>query len=64
METKRVACRKIEIKTELVNEGFVKTPIEPRKPAISFREAEAGAEAGRIKYFEAEAQAESIKNSI
>ena len=52
------------MKTELVNEGFVKTPIEPRKQDIRFREAETEAEAGSMKYFEAEAEAESINNSI
>ena len=47
-----------------MNEGFIKTPIELRKPDKKFREAEAEAEAGRKKYYEAEAEAESIKNSI
>ena len=43
-----------------MNDGFIKTPIEPRKPDPKFREAEAEAEASRRKYYEAEA----IKNGI
>ena len=30
-----------------MNEGFIKTPIEPRKPDTKFQEAEAEAEASR-----------------
>ena len=45
-----------------MNEGFIKTSMEPRKPGTKFREAEAEAEAGRKNYYEAEA--ESTKNSI
>ena len=58
------ACRQIEIEAKFMNEGFIKTPIEPRKPGTKFREAKAEAEAGRKNYYEAEAEAESIKNSI
>ena len=47
-----------------MNQGFIKTPIEPRKPDTKFREAEAEAEAGRKKYYEAEGEVESIKNII
>ena len=47
-----------------MNEGFIKTSIEPRKPDAKFREDEIEAEAGRKKYYEAEAEAESIKNRI
>ena len=45
-----------------MNEGFMKTPIEPREPDTKIRKAETEAEASRKKYCEAEA--ESIKNSI
>ena len=54
----------IEIETKFVNEGFIQTSIEPRKPDTKFREAETEVKAGRKKYYEAEAEAESIKNSI
>ena len=47
-----------------MNEDFIKTPIEPRKPGTQFLEAEAEAEAGRKNYYEAEAEAEAIKNSV
>ena len=47
-----------------MNEGFIKTPIEPRKPGTKFREVEAEAEAGSKSYYEAEAEAESTKDSI
>ena len=56
--------RRKEIEAKFINKGFVKTPIEPRKPGTKFREAEAEAEAGRKNYYEAEAEAESTKNSI
>ena len=45
-----------------MNEGFIKTPIEPRKPDTKFGEAETEAEACCKKYHEAEAEA--IKGSI
>ena len=51
------ACRQIEIEAKFMNEGFIKTPIELRKPGTKFREAEA--EAGRKNYYEAEAEAEA-----
>ena len=35
------ACRQIEIETQFMNEGFNKTPVEPRKPHTKLREAEA-----------------------
>ena len=38
--------------------------IEPWKPDTEFREAETETEAGHKKYYEAEAEAESIKSSI
>ena len=47
-----------------MNKCFIKAPIEPREPGTKFREAEADAEAGRKNYCEAEAEAESIKNSV
>ena len=47
-----------------MNEGFIKTPIEPRKPDTKFREAETEAEAGRKKYHEAEVEAEAIKKAF
>ena len=34
-------------RNEVVNEGFIKTPIEPGKPDTKFWEAEAKAEIGR-----------------
>ena len=52
------------METKLMNEGFIKTPIEPRKRGTKFREAEAEPEAGCKNYYEAEAGAESIKNCI
>ena len=45
-----------------MNEGFIKTPIEPQKPDTKFREAQTEAKADCKKYYEAEAK--SIKNSI
>ena len=42
----------------------MKTPIDSRKPDTKLREVDTEAEAGRKKYHEAEAEAESIKNSI
>ena len=45
-----------------MNERFIKTPIELRKPGTKIREAEA--EASRKNYYEAKAEAESIENSI
>ena len=54
----------MEIEMKFVNEGFIKTPIEPWKPDTKFREAETETEAGCKKYHEAEADAETIKNSI
>ena len=56
------ACRQIDIETKFMNEVFVKTPIEPRKPGTKFWEAKAEAEAGRKIYYEAEA--ESIKKAF
>ena len=47
-----------------MNEGFIKTPVEPRKPYTKFREAETETETDVKKYYEAEAEAESIKNRI
>ena len=48
-----------------MNEGFIKTPIEPQNPDTKFLEAEAEAESSRKKkYYEDEAEAKSIKNSI
>ena len=38
--------------------------IEPRKSDTKFWEAEAETKAGRKQYYEAEVEAESIKNSI
>ena len=52
----------MEIEMKFVNEGFIKTPIEPWKPDTKFRETET--EAGCKKFHEAEADAETIKNSI
>ena len=37
----------MEIETKFVNEGFIKTPSEPRKSDTKFREAETEAEACR-----------------
>ena len=52
------------MKTKFVNEGFIKTHNEPRKPDTKSREAETEAEAGRKKkYCEAEAEAEFIKKT-
>ena len=39
-------------------------PIDLRKPDTKFRAAEAESEAGRKQYYEAETEAEAIKNSI
>ena len=55
----------MEIETKFVNEGFIKTPIELWNSDTKFRrEAETEAEAGRKRYYEAEADTEFIKNSI
>ena len=51
------------MKTKFVREGFNKMPNEPRNPDTKSREAETETEGGREKYYEAEAEAESIKNS-
>ena len=51
----------MEIETKFVNEeGF----IGPWKPDTKFRETETEAEAIRKKYCKAEAEAESMENSI
>ena len=52
------ACRQIEIETQFMNEGFNKTPVEPRKPHTKLREAEASSK----KYYEAEGK--SIKKAF
>ena len=50
--------------SKFLNEGCIKKPIELRKPDTKLRETETEAGAGRKKYYEAEGEAESIKNSI
>ena len=41
------AKHEAEIETKFVTEGFIKTPVEPRKPDTKFQEAKTEAEAGR-----------------
>ena len=62
-EGEKGACRHIEIEAKFMNEGFIKTPIEPQKPGTKFREASAEAEAGRKNYSEAEFSKNSIKEA-
>ena len=47
-----------------MNEGFIKTPIEPRKSDTKLREIKTEAEASRKKSYEAEAEDESIKTAF
>ena len=47
-----------------MNEGYIKTPIELGSPDTKFGKAEIEAEARRKKYYKAEAEEESTKNSI
>ena len=62
MEAKRVTSRWIDIETKFAIEGLITAPW---KPNTKFREAETKPEAGRKKkYYVAETEAESIKNSI
>ena len=58
------AYRKIEIETRFLKDGFIKTPIEPRKPGTKFREAETEAEAGRKKYYKAEPKPSPSKTTF
>ena len=59
-----VICRLIEMETKFMNEGFIKTPIEPRKPDKKKYGKPKPRPKPAVKYYEAEAEAESIKNSM